>query len=66
MNRQINAMPGRQNLWGRTARIPGEQAAAVEPRSFRIGRLLGLLGDTRPERREAFVDTVPSVMFDPE
>jgi len=65
-SRRGNATADRQNLWGRTARVPGEQAAAIEPRSLRIARLLAMF--TRPDttKRETFVDTVPGVMFDRE
>ena len=65
-SRRINATPGRQSLWGRTARVPGEHAAASEPRTLRIARLLALFTQTDTPKREGIVDTVPGVMFDRE
>ena len=65
-SRRINATPGRQSLWGRTPRILGEQAAAIEPRSLRIARLLAMFTRADPAKREGFVDTVPGVMFERE
>ena len=63
-NRQTDATAGRLNLWGRTTRVRAEQAAAVEPRSLRIARLLAMFTRHDAAKGEAFVDTVPSVMFD--
>jgi hypothetical protein len=62
--RRVNATADRQNLWGRTARVPGEQAAAIEPRSLRIARLLAMFTRADTAKHESFVDTVPGVMFD--
>ena len=64
--RRTDATTGRQNLWGRTARMSGEQAAAIEPRSFRIARLLQMFTRADAAKAETFQDTVPGVMFDRE
>jgi hypothetical protein len=65
-SKRINATAGRQNLWGRTVRVPGEQVAAIEPPSFRVARLLALFTRADTAKPEAFVDTAPGVMFDRE
>ncbi|HWI11385.1 MAG TPA: hypothetical protein VNU48_08670 [Burkholderiaceae bacterium] len=64
--RRVDATADRQNPWGWAPRVPGEQAVAIEPRRLRIARLLAMFTRADTAKHEAFVDTVPGVMFDRE
>lgn len=66
MNKRITATVGRQNFWSETVRLRGEPSATAKPQPFGVARLRALFTDREAARREAFLDTVPAVMHEPQ
>ena len=64
MNKQTSGIVARQNAWGRTPRIAdgrGNELRSVPPHFVRLFRWFGASG---AERGDAFLDTLPGVMFE--
>ena len=66
MNKRISATVGWLNFWNAMTRLCGEPSPTAEPQPWRAARLRVLFSDREAARREAFLDTVPGVMHEPE
>lgn len=66
MNKRIMATVGRLSFWSGTVRRRGEPSATAKPQPFGVARLRVLFTDREAAGREAFLDTVPGVMHEPE